>query len=489
MDNITEMIMTTKPYDHQIEALTKAWGKKGYAYYLEQGTGKSKIIIDEVVNLIERDLIDCAVIIAPNNVHVNWKMEFIKHMPINYDRVAIQIWRSNIPLKKREEETSAIIASGKVLIFLMNIEALSSDGGKNYLKRILLARRRTYMAVDESHKIKTPGAQRTKAIIELGNYTIIRRIATGTEAEEGLEGLWSQFKFLDQNIIGLRSFTAFKSMYCIENQQQKASGQIFRQIVGYRNKDILASRIAPFTYQKRKKDCLDLPDKVYVTHEIDLTKEQSKIYNQLQEELIYQLRTGEIVDATMAITKMMRLQQVLCGHVNTSDDPKATEIIPSNRTSFVSELVEEASGKCIVFCRFIMDVQLVVSGLADIGIRSIGVSSRVEGANRMLEIDRWRQEPNCKALVITIASGGTGLTLNEASTTIFYSNNWSGTDRVQAEDRNHRIGQENKVTYHDIIVPNCVDHRLLSVLKNKKHSATQFRNITEIQRFLTETID
>jgi SNF2 family DNA or RNA helicase len=370
----------------------------------------------------------------------------------------------------------------------MNIEALSVGGGKDYVKRILLARRMTYMAVDESHKIKNPTAQRTKAIMELGAYAKIRRIATGTEAEEGLEGLYSQFKFLNENIIGLRSYTAFKNMFCIEDRRQVASGQIFKQIVGYRNEELLASRIAPFAYQKRKKDCLDLPDKVYVTHEIAMTKEQEHIYNKLQQELLYELKTGELVDATMAITKMMRLQQVLCGHVNTSDDPRATEIIPSHRADFVSELVEDASGKVIIFCRFIMDVNLIVSELANANIRAIGVSSGSDGPNRFLNIDKWRQEKDCKALVITVASGGTGLTLNEASTTIFYSNTWSSTDRIQAEDRNHRIGQENKVTYHDIIVPKTIDHRLLNELKNKQTKSQWFRSLTDIQRFLTDPI-
>jgi SNF2 family DNA or RNA helicase len=480
--------MSPPLYKHQEEAIQEANYRTGFAYFMEMGVGKSAIIVHEVVNLIERQEINCVVIIAPNNVHINWKAEFLKHGPPNYDKWGIQVWRSGMSIEKKEAETKAILESGKVLVFLMNIEALSSEGGKNYLKRILLARRMTYMAIDESHKIKNPTAQRTKAIIELANFTKIRRIATGTEAEEGIQGLYSQFRFLDINIIGLRSYTAFKSMYCIEDQRQIKSGQIFRQIVGYRNEEMLASRIAPFAYQKRKKDCLDLPDKVYVTNEIDMTKEQAHIYNKLQQELLYELKTGQLVDATMAITKMIRLQQVLCGHVNTSDDPKATEIIPSNRASLVAEIVENASSKVIIFCRFIMDVNLIISELATKRIRAVGVSSRIEGSQRLTEIERWRQEPECKALVITVASGGTGLTLNEASTTIFYSNVWSSTDRIQAEDRNHRIGQENKVTYHDIIVPRTIDHRLLLALKSKQMKSQYFRSIIDIQRFLTEDI-
>jgi Mesyanzhinovviridae DNA helicase len=477
-------MMPPELYHHQKEALEVAKDHLGFALFCEQGTGKSAIIIHEIVNLIEQDKINCAIIIAPNNVHVNWKEQFEIHGPPNYDKWAIQIWRSGAPLEKKEAETRAILNAQKVLIFLMNIEALSSSGGKHYLRRILLARRRVYMAIDESHKIKSPTAIRTKACIELGSLAYIRRIATGTEAEEGLENLWSQFKFLDPNIIGNRTFHSFRSMYCV------MGGYENREIKGYQNQEILARKIAPYAYQKRKKDCLDLPDKIYVTHQIDMTKEQETIYNKLKEELLYELSNGAIVDATMAMTRMLRLQQVLCGHVNTSEpiDIRQTEYIPSNRAGYVTEIVSNASGKVIVFCRFIIDVELVVTDLAKQGIKSIGISSLVEASRRMGEIDRWRQEKDIKVLAITTATGGTGLTLNEASNTIFYSNSWSSTDRIQAEDRNHRIGQNNKVTYHDIIVPGAIDHRLLYVLRNKQRASNSFRNVVEIQRFLTDPI-
>ena len=475
------IIYVTPPYAHQVEALNTAWMKPAFAYFLEQGTGKSKIIVDEIVNLIEQDEINCAIILAPNNVHVNWKSEFLKHWP-GYHKWGIQIWRSGSNREKREQETRNILLSGRTLIFLMNIEAISTQNGRDYVHRILRARRNTYLAIDESHKIKTYSAIRTKAAIDFSRFAKFRRIATGTEAEEGIENLFSQFKFLNPNIVGVKSFTAFKSMFCV------MGGYENREIKGYQNEEMLAQRIAPYIYSKRKKDCLDLPDKVYVLHEIGPTADQFKIYRQLEEELILELENGTIVDATMAMTRMMRLQQVLCGHINSSAEPRKSEIIPSNRADFVAELVEEASSKVIVFCRFVMDVQLVVTALANASIRAIGISSLVDGHLRMGEIDRWRTDPQIKALVITTATGGTGLTFNEATTTIFYSNSWSSTDRIQAEDRNHRIGQDNKVTYHDIIVPSTIDHRLLRVLQDKKNSASEFRNLTEIQRFLTEPL-
>jgi len=265
-------------------------------------------------------------------------------------------------------------------------------------------------------------------------------------------------------------------------------GYEFREIIGYQNKDILANRIAPYVYQKRKKDCLDLPDKVYVTHEIDMTKEQERIYNQLEEELLLVLENGELVDATEAMTRIMRLQQVLCGHINSSNNPNASEFIPSNRADLASEIVQEDSGKTLIFCRFIKDVELVVTNLAKNNIGSIGLSSMVNIRNRMSEIDRWRQEDHLKALVMTTATGGVGLTLNEANNVIFYSNSWSGTDRKQAEDRCHRIGQTEKVTYHDIIVRKSIDHKLLRALRSKDQQSIEFRNLIDIVRFLKEDI-
>jgi SNF2 family DNA or RNA helicase len=481
------MIYTTKPYEHQVEALTLAQKRNAFAYFLEQGTGKSKIIIDEIVNLIEEGKINCAVILAPNGVHINWRSELLKHGPPDYDKWAIQVWKSSQHLSKKEADTIDILRSGKCFIFIMNIESLSNANGVNYLRRVLLARRRVYMVIDESHKIKTYKAQRTKNAINLGKLAYIKRIATGTEAEEGLEGLYPQFKFLDENIIDIKTYTAFKSMYCITLGIEKGV-----QIVGYQNQEHLARKIRPFTYQKRKKDCLSLPDKVYVTHDIELTKEQERIYNKLQDELILELESGAIVDVTQAMTRMMRLQQVLCGHVGAKDEierQNVIEEIPSNRANYVAELVEAASGKAIVFCRFVKDVELISTALVHNSIRAVAVSGLIEGSKRMLEIDRWRQEKDTKALVITISTGGTGLTLNEANTTIFYSNSWSSTDRIQAMDRNHRIGQDSKVTYHDLIVRKHIDHRLLNVLRQKQGRAMEFRSLVEIQKFLTEGIE
>jgi len=460
------MLYTTTPYQHQREALERAFGLPEYALFLEQGTGKSKIVVDEIVNLIERDEINCAIVLAPNQVHENWAEQFLIHGPKDYSKWVIQVYKSKNKAEDQENFTRKIIQSGKVLIFLMNIEALSSEKGQNYLYRLLRARKKSYICVDESHKVKTYSAKRTKCAIALGAYAKFRRIATGTEAQEGLENLYAQFKFLNWNIIGHKGITSFKGMYC------RLGGYENRQIVGYQNQEILAARIAPFTYNKRKKECLDLPDKVYVTHYIEMTERQEQIYDEIAERMLYEIDEENIVDASIVLVQILRLHQVLCGHVSGENGQMD---IDSNRAPFIAELIEQASGKVIVFCRFVRDTQLVRDEMIKKGIGCIEVNGEMQ--NRLERIAAWRIDPIFKVLAITTATGGTGLTLNEAATTIFYSNSFSSTDRLQAEDRNHRIGQEQKVTYHDVVVRHRMDHTILRALQMKADLAESFRNL------------
>src|SRR6187399_1705618 len=174
-----DMQYTTQPYQHQIEANERAWKQNAFAFFMEMGTGKSKIVVDEITNLILQEKLNCAIIAAPNNVHINWKEQFDIHGPADPPWL-IQIYRSELLSKKRfvvfEEENRLIIQSGKVLIFLINIEALSTNKSATYLQRILRARRKSYFVIDESHKIKTPGAIRTKSAIVLGKQAMYRRI-------------------------------------------------------------------------------------------------------------------------------------------------------------------------------------------------------------------------------------------------------------------------------------------------------------------------
>jgi SNF2 family DNA or RNA helicase len=468
----TGLIYTTHPYLHQSEALEVAFDKPNFAYFLEQGTGKSKIVVDEIVNLIERKKITLAVIVAPNLVHINWVEQFETHGPPNYKKWEIQVFKSGVPLVTQEAETRRIINSGKVLVFLINVEAFSYQKAPDYLLRLLRSRHQSYICIDESHKIKSPGARRTKQLVSLGRMAMYRRIATGTEAAEGIEDIFSQFNFLRRGLCGHNTMASFKAMHCI------MGGFESRQILGYRYQQILADTIAPFIYAKRKHECLDLPDKVYVTHHIEMTGEQKVLYDRLRDDLMLLFEDEATIDATLAITRIMRLQQILCGHLTVEKDGHDEHrLVKSTRANFVAELVDEHYGKSIVFTRFVRDVELVKNALDGLGIMCIPITGSISPGSRMELINMWRKQREYRALVMTIATGGTGLTLNEANNVIYYSNDWSSTNRIQSEDRCHRIGQTSKVTYHDIVVKKSVDEVILRALKNKVDAATYFREL------------
>lgn len=461
------MIYYTQPYQHQRDAVEQAFGRPEFAFFMEQGVGKSKIIIDEAVNLIEISKVNLILILSPNGLQTNWEEQFRFHAP--GAKVTIQIYKSGTPPERQEKRTREILASDRVLVFLANIETLQTVYGSSYLYRLLRAKRNSYLVIDESHKIKSPKAIRTKRAIELSKLAKYRRIATGTEAEEGIHELYSQFAFLNPRIIGSKTYTAFKGMYCVMGGFQNS------QILRYQNQEILADRIRPYVFSVRKKDCLDLPDQVYVPHFIEMTKQQRTLYDTIEEQLILELDNGTILDATLAITRMMRLQQVLCGHLENQQ-------IESFRASYIGELIEAEPGKSLVFCRFRNDVDIMLEQLKKRDIPAVGFKGG--DADRDEIISSWRN--GARALVMTVATGGTGLTLNEAHNTIFYSNDWSATTRYQAEARNHRIGQNDKVTYHDVMVRSKVDHRLLKALRNKQRLSEAFRNLVEIKKFLTE---
>jgi SNF2 family DNA or RNA helicase len=468
-------IWKTNPYKHQAEAMEQMFGKPAFGLFCEMGTGKSKMLVDEIVNLYSQGLLNIAIIIAPNQLHETWVDQFMTHAPDTFlEKICVQTYYSSLG-KRQENITRKFLQSGKLLVFVINIEAISTEYGFTYIQRLLMAKRRSYLVIDESHKIKTPGAKRTKHAIKLGEIAMFKRIATGTEISEGIHELYSQMRFLDPDIIGSKSFAAFKGMYCITRdipgEGVRKPGQI---IVGYHNQDDLAKKIAPHVFQIRKDQCLDLPEQTYILHPIKMTVEQTRIYNDLEEELLVELEDGTLIDVTVAIARIMRLQQVVCGHI-------ANNFIPSNRAKYVSEIVEETSGKTIIFARFQNDVNIMLEELKDVAVGfhgGYGVKIRDE------IITDWRQDKSIKALVMTGSTGGLGLTLNEANSTIFYSNSWSATDRYQCESRNHRIGQNDKVTYHDIIVKGTIDEVLLRTLRRKQSLANQFRTILDVKRML-----
>ena len=285
----------TKPFEHQRRAFYMSRDKESFALLMEQGTGKTKVIID-----------NAAYLYAPNGVLRNWiSNEIPAHMP-DWCPYADTYYQSTNNEKKQKEKFDSVISSeGKLKIYTFNVEAFVSKKAVDLITKILISSN-SMLVVDESSRIKTPGAKRTKLITKFGKYAKYRRILTGTPITKGPVDVFSQFKFLNQNILGYDSFYSFKARYCI------MGGFENRQVVSYQNIDELTSKIEGHSYRVLKKDCLDLPPKIYQRYYVELSPKQKKLYSDLKKNFITELE-GSSLSAPEAITRLLRLQQIICG--------------------------------------------------------------------------------------------------------------------------------------------------------------------------------
>lgn len=456
----------TEPFEHQKRAFFISKDKKNFGYFMEMGTGKSKVLIDNIAYLYSKGEIDAAVIVAPNGVHRQWVEEQLPaHMPewVEYDSMFYKAGDKKIVQRISE----MVDKKGILRIFTFNCDCFSRKEGTNLIKTVL-HKTKAMLALDESTRFKTPGSLRTKNALSAAPMAWYRRILSGAPVTKGIEDLYSQMKFLDPDILGFNSFYTFRNKYCI------LGGWEGRQIVGYKNVEELQKRIAGHSFRVTKSECLDLPEKIYTTRTVELSKEQKICYDQLKEDY-FTMVDGKVVDATMAITRLMRMQQVICGMLPIiSEDTLETtgyKDLESNRLKLCIELVQEAEGKIIIWSRFVRNINQIELELKKLGIDCVTYYGDVSNQKRAENIKRFKEHPDCKVFIAQPASGGTGLNLAVANTVIYYSNDFNADTRWQSEDRAHRIGQKSNVTYIDIIAEKTIDRKIMKALRDKKSVA------------------
>lgn len=477
-----------KPMEHQLKAFLLSRDKEFFGFFMEMGTGKSKLGLDTAAYLHENGAIDNLLIIAPNNVHKQWVTEQIPiHLP-DWVRCKVAYYRSspNKEEKKALEELKEQTKNnnGTLRILSMNVESLSIKSGIDYALRFCMTGR-TVCILDESSRIKNHKANRTQNIMKIRDVCDFRRIATGTSITKGIEDLFSQLQFLHRDILGFTSFYAFRNRYCIVKEEQTRDGKRFSKIVGYKRVDELKQKLATWTFEVKKEDCLDLPPKTYMERLVDLHPEQRKKYDQMRDELITQLSSGEVISAPLAITKMLRLQQIICGHLP-SGDGKGYEVIPSTgmnpRLEAILEILDETNEQVIIWSRFIADIDQIAKML---GNRAVRYDGCVSEKDRSINIDLFKSGQR-QVFVGNPQAAGIGLNLTEASMMIYYSNDFNAETRWQSEDRFHRIGQKKNVTIIDLVAPGTMDKKILAALKSKKSIAEMMSNKSSIKDFLEE---
>ena len=462
----------TEPYEHQKDALKKCWNKEAFAIFAEMGTGKTKIALDNACILYNKGKIDRLLVIAPKGTYMNWvDQEIPTHIP-DYIEMKVLAWKPSNSEKYKAELRKFREFDYKLKIFVMNVEALSTVKGLKQAGLFLIGK--SMMIVDESTTIKNPQAKRTKNILALAKESKYRRILTGSPVTQSPMDLWAQMDFLDPEILGQSSFYAFRTKYAVMITATAAGGtHKYQKIVKFRNLKNLGEKVSPHSYRILKKDCLDLPEKSFVKREVELSDEQKQAYAEMKVNATTMLK-GQSATALNVLTQLIRLHQITCGHMKTDEG----EIInlKNSRLDELMQILGETTGKVIIWANYVHDILNIEKAIKN----EYGPTSYCTYYGATKSEDRQKcikkfQEPDnpVRFFIGNTQTGGYGITLTEASTVIYYSNNYDLEKRIQSEDRAHRIGQKNPVLYIDLVAKGTVDEKIIQSLRNKINIARE----------------
>lgn len=475
---------------HQLEALRRLNGREHFALFMEQGTGKTWTLLADAERAYMSGAIDALFVLAPKGVHTNWTLrEIPEHLGVP---CIADAWIAGAG-KRRRAELEALLRPrepGEVVplrILTMNYDALMTKDGFDFALRFLRATK-AMMVLDESHRIKSPSAGRTKRVMRLRPHARLVRISTGTPMTNEPLDVFSQFEFMESGLLGTTSYRAFTAEYAdllptdnrmMQNIIKRNPAAAFAQIVArnpdgskrYRNLDKLQRLVAPHSYRVLKRECLDLPEKIYKQHAFDLTPRQRAMYATLEDELRIYLTDGEI-ETVEGIAAMTKLQQITSGFVNIDGAPLLLPAKDNPRMDALLELIEDIDGPFIVWARFREELRQIAAALREAGIVAREYHGGTPQAEREAAVDGF-QSGAVRAFVGQPMAGGIGLTLTAAETVIYYSNDFNLGTRLQSEDRCHRIGTRRNVVYIDLMATGTIDAPIARALQRKTAIAAE----------------
>jgi SNF2 family DNA or RNA helicase len=466
-----------EPFEHQRRLFDLRKEERKWAHFWEMGTGKSWEICHEMAWAFLHGEIDCALIVAKKGEYANWGLYLIPElMPPNVEVEVVVFDAFKWALGKQVEAlTSLFTFKPHVLrILVVNVESFAYR-----LPEVLdgfydSSRRGVFAAVDESTCIKNYEAKRSKEAYVWGSKSKMKRIMTGTPVTQSPMDLWGQAIFMGKGLLVNTSFFSFRNTYCEFEQVYLGPNRSFKKVASYKNLDKLEGILSSFSDQVYKADCLDLPPKVYKKHAITMTDEQQRLYNQMRDEAIVELGDGAVIEVANALAQVTKLHQIACGQLKTNEGEYVS--IPNNRVEALVEILEDFPGKAIIWANYRQTLEDVVARLREV----FGADAVVDyyggtPAERREYAVRAFQDISSpvRFFVANAQSAGYGLTLTAATLVVYYSNGYNLEHRLQSEDRAHRIGQTESVTYIDFVSPGTVDERILEVLRNKKNLARE----------------
>jgi len=475
---------------HQIDGCKRLAEHEAFAVGAEQGTGKTWMLLADVERRFKRNELDALLVIAPNGVHTNWVVrEIPTHLSVP---CSATFWLSG-PSKRHMAALNRQLAPRdndeprQLIVHAMNVDAVNTKGGLEHAERFMRAfpPGRVAMVVDESHTIKNLDAKRTVRVIQLGKEAGVRRIASGTLVANSPLDLFAQYEFLAPGLLGTRSFRAFVSEYAellpagsalVQDIIRRTGARGVPQIVArnvdgtprFRNLEKLSGLMAPHTFRVTKAECLDLPEKIYQTLYFDLESEQRRAYDHVASERNW-FRADGSVDTFTALTVITKLRQITSGFILVEGQPTAL-LHAAPRLALLREVVAAYPGPMIVWASFQEELKQIAAMLRGDGETVVEYHGATKQADRTAAINDF-QERRARIFLGNPAAAGTGLTLTAAETAVYFSSNFSLSERVQSEDRCHRIGTTKHVVYIDIAARDTIDERIASALQSKKITA------------------
>ncbi|MCD3217435.1 DEAD/DEAH box helicase [Clostridium botulinum] len=446
------MNFLTDLYKHQIKAVEKLSRIKVSALYMEMGTGKTRTALELIDKRIKKGRVNHVLWLCPCSVKENLRKDIIKHTG--------------------EEH--------KDLITICGIETLSSSIKSNRQMLDLVQNKQCYLIVDESNLVKNFRAKRTKNIIRLAEHCKYKLILNGTPISRNEEDLFSQWYILDWRILGYQSFWSFAANHL------EYDPNIPGRVVECLNTDYLVKKIAPYSYQVKKSECLDLPPKTYDTYYFYLSDEQEEEYERVKD--LFLACVDEFEPNTL-YRLFTALQLVLSGKKivsNIRESIKSKNIFNSTednpRIEILQTIISEISEKVIIFCKYTQEIKDIVDllnnqygeGTAIPFHGELSLKKRQENLNKFCTTSRF--------LIANKTCAGYGLNLQFCNYIIYYSNDWDYSTRSQSEDRVHRIGQNKNVHIIDICASNKLDERILKCLWRKENLVDSFKKELEHQK-------
>lgn len=446
--DLSDYVFKTTPREAQNTALKLSKRREYFAFLMGQGSGKTKVVIDETANLWLKGEIDYVFVFAPKGVHAQWAdQQYPEHCPCPHESY---VYYAGDPKSIKEIQEFLDSPRDRLKVVCVNLETVSYVSGQKLLDKLTKYFPKSYAAIDEASRINN-NSKRTEQFIERREGFKFRRILSGTPMTRSVENLYFPFQFLDDAILGHTSFYAYRAEFCqletVTIGKDTPDEKKFQKVVGVRSVEKLQERISAHSFRIRTQDCVDLPPIQYIHRHIEITPEQKKHYDDLKKHFLLEAENGEIVTFRLAIVRIHHLMKILRGFLPRQVSPDCDTYVPlkTNRIQSIVDHVKELDGKATLWTWFVEERRQYVEAFEKHGITYTVYNSQTSrSALRDIASD------SCQVFISDPASGGIGLNLQMCEQSL-----WTGPPRslehwLQANTRVWRQGQEKPVS---VLVP------------------------------------